>query len=280
VISEFGCESASATILLKRKPDFFIQSDAAAGCVPFEPQLSAAIPDAIDNIFFNWDFCDGSNGPGSPVSHRFDQPDQKYNITLTGKSSVTGCSNTVTNNNFLRTYPKPIAAFTMDNKVVYNDKPDVKFTDTSKGATGWLWDFGDESTSSLQNLSYHFVKMGHQKIMLEVSNTDLCTDTVSQNLLVAFDRLFPPNGFSPNARNETDRIFKLSSEGINPQGYHFTILSRWNDILFEVNEEIKGWDGRMKNGGLAPAGAYVWILNFTDFLGRKHRQTGTVTLVY
>ncbi len=280
VISEFGCESVSATILLKRKPDFSIQSDAAAGCVPFEPQLSAAIPDAIDNIFFNWDFGNGSAGAGSPVSYRFDQPDQKYNITLTGKSSVTGCSNTLTNNNFLRTYPKPIAAFTMDNKVVYNDKPDVKFTDTSKGATGWLWDFGDGSTSSLQNLSYHFVKMGHQKIMLEVSNTDLCTDTVSQNLLVAFDRLFPPNGFSPNARNETDRIFKLTSEGINPQGYHFTILSRWNDILFEVNEEIKGWDGRMKNGGFAPAGAYVWILNFTDFLGRKHRQTGTVMLIY
>ncbi|MEI6679947.1 MAG: PKD domain-containing protein [Mariniphaga sp.] len=280
VISEFGCESAPATILLKRKPDFLMHSDALAGCVPFEPQLSAAILDAVDNIFFSWDFGDGSNGAGSPVSHRFGQSDQKYNITLTGKSSVTGCTNTLTNNNFLRTYPKPVAAFTMDNKVVYNDKPDVKFTDTSKGATGWLWNFGDGTTSSLQNLSYHFVKMGHQKIMLEVSNTDLCTDTVSQNLLVAFDRLFPPNGFSPNARNETDRIFLLTSEGITPQGYHFTILSRWNDVLFEAKEEIKGWDGRMKNGGLAPAGAYVWILNFTDFLGRKHRQTGALMLVY
>jgi hypothetical protein len=280
VISEFGCESASATILLKRKPDFSMQSDALSGCVPFEPQLSAAILDAVDNIFFSWDFGDGLSGTGSPVSYRLDQPDQEYNISLTGMSSVTGCSNTLTNNNFLRTYPKPVAGFTMDNKVVYNDKPDVKFIDTSKGATGWLWDFGDGTTSSLQNLSYHFVKMGHQKIMLEVSNADLCTDTVSQNLLVAFDRLFPPNGFSPNSRNETDRIFLLTSEGITPQGYHFTVLSRWNDILFETKEEIKGWDGRMKNGGLAPAGAYVWILNFTDFLGRKHRQTGTVALIY
>jgi len=36
----------------------------------------------------------------------------------------------------------------------------------------------------------------------------------------------------------------------------------------------------MANGTFAPAGAYVWILNFTDFIGRKHQQTGTVTVIY
>ncbi|HZK87931.1 MAG TPA: gliding motility-associated C-terminal domain-containing protein, partial [Anaerovoracaceae bacterium] len=64
------------------------------------------------------------------------------------------------------------------------------------------------------------------------------------------------------------------------EGYHFTIISRWNDIVFEAKEEIKGWNGQMQNGSPAPAGNYVWILDFSDFLGRRHRQTGTVTLVY
>ena len=64
------------------------------------------------------------------------------------------------------------------------------------------------------------------------------------------------------------------------EGYHFVIISRWNDIVFETKGEIKGWDGRMQNGSFAPAGSYLWVLNFTDFLGRKHQQTGSVSLVY
>ena len=280
VKSEFGCESLPGSIVLKRKPDFTISPTLIAGCVPFETQLSGVIKDS-DKIDFTWNFGDGLTGSGSPVLHTYEQPDKSYTITLTGKSSVTNCPNVVVGTDILKTYPKPTAKFSMDNKVVYNDKPDVKFTDLSIGnPTTWLWNFGDGATSVLQNPTYHFLKMGHQKVLLEVANSYFCTDTISQNLLVAFDRLFPPNGFSPNAPNSIDREFLLNSEGIVPEGYHFTVLSRWNDIVFEAKDEIKGWDGRMANGTFAPPGAYVWILNFTDFIGRKHQQTGTVTLVF
>jgi hypothetical protein len=98
--------------------------------------------------------------------------------------------------------------------------------------------------------------------------------------MVAMERIFPPNGFSPNAPDPVDREFRLYSVGVMPEDYHFTIFSRWNDVVFEVKDEIVGWDGRMKNGDWAPSGSYVWVLYFTDFLGRKHRQTGSVTLVF
>src|SRR5665648_1214743 len=35
VTSEFGCESLPGSFLVKRKPDFSIQSDLLVGCVPF-----------------------------------------------------------------------------------------------------------------------------------------------------------------------------------------------------------------------------------------------------
>jgi hypothetical protein len=282
VTSEFGCKSLIDSIQLKRKPDFSISSDATAGCIPFAPNLSGIknVNDLIDIIDFTWDFGDGTTGTGSPLSHIYNKPDTIYSVTLKGISSVTQCPNVVMKPGFLKIYPQPKAAFSMDNTVVYSDKPDVKFTDLSEGATSWLWNFGDGKISELQNPTYHFVKVGHQTILLEVSNSDQCTDTISQKLLVAFDRLFPPNGFSPNAPNEVDREFLLNSDGVSTEGYHLTVLSRWNDIVFEAKDEIKGWDGRMNNGALAPAGVYVWILNYTDFLGRRHRQTGTVTLVY
>jgi len=282
VTSEFGCESLQRSFLVKRKPDFSIQSDLLVGCIPFEPTLSGLINDndKVDKVDFSWDFGDGTTGSGFPTLHTYNAPGKNFNVILNGKSSVTGCVNVETGTDLLKTYPKPIAKFRMDNKIVYNDKPDVKFTDLSIGASDLLWHFGEESTSAEQNPIYHFIKMGPQRVTLEVSNTEGCTNAVSDTVLVAFNRLFPPNGFSPNAPNSVDRVFLLNSEGITPKGYHFTVLSRWNDVVFETKGEIKGWDGRMINGTFAPAGAYVWILNFTDFIGRKHQQTGTVTLVY
>lgn len=280
VISKYGCESLSKSIILKRKPDFSILSDFTAGCIPFIPNLSAQINDPNDRVDFTWDFGNGLTGTGSNVSSTYVLPDSKYSLSLIGKSSITGCSNTLSGIDFLKTYPKPHAAFTMDHPVVYSDKPDVTFTDASLGASSWIWDFADGSTSSIQNPTYHFVKMGHQRVILEAMNSDLCTDTVSHTVLVAFDRIFPPNGFSPNAKNAIDRIFTLNSEGIIPAGYHLTIQSRWDDLVFETKDEIKGWDGRIKNGSFAPTGVYVWVLVFTDFLGHRHQQTGTVALIY
>ncbi len=98
--------------------------------------------------------------------------------------------------------------------------------------------------------------------------------------MVEFDRIFPPNAFSPNATEPIDRVFLINTEGIVSQGYHFMVLSRWDDIVFEVKDEIKGWDGKMKNGSFAPTGSYLWVLYYSDSLGIKHQQKGTVTLVY
>jgi PKD repeat protein len=281
VVSEFGCESVLNNILLKRKPDFSIISDVIAGCIPFEPSLGGKIDinDKVDNVNFSWDFGDNSVGTGASVSHTYDDPDKNYTVSLSGLSTITGCTNLV-NNFALRTYPKPTADFSMDHTIVYDDQPTVKFTNSSLGASRYLWDFGDQTTSSETMPSHDYGVMGYQTVLLEVFNEFNCNDTVTHKLLVAFDRIFPPNGFSPNAPDPIDRVFLLNSVGITPGGYHFTVLSRWNDLVFEARDEIKGWDGRMKNGSLAPPGTYLWILNFTDFLGRRHRQTGSVTLVY
>jgi hypothetical protein len=36
----------------------------------------------------------------------------------------------------------------------------------------------------------------------------------------------------------------------------------------------------MKNGSFAPAGVYVWVIEYNDILGEKHSQQGTVTLIF
>ena len=280
VISEFGCNSPLQRMVLKRKPDFSLVSDLLVGCTPFEPKLSVKINDPIDQVDFAWNFGDGSSGTGSSVLHTYQIPDKQYTIILAGKSLITSCSNSYIFMDTVQTYAKPAAKFSMSDSIVYNDKPTVDFIDASSGATTWSWNFGDGLTSALQSPAHNYAVTGVRKVELIVANNFNCLDSVSHQVLIAFDRIFPPNGFSPNAPNAVDRIFLLDSEGIVAAGYHFVVLSRWDDIVYEVKDEKKGWDGRMKDGSFAPAGSYLWVLNFTDFLGRNHQQTGTVTLIY
>ena len=280
VISKYGCKSGESNVLVKRKPDFTLNPSSLGGCTPLEIRFTGIAGDPVDQLSYKWDFGDKTTASGNPVNHEYTEPGQKFNIELTALSSTTGCSETLSSNELIHTSPKPKAGFSMDNKIVYNDQPTVNFLNSSLGAITYMWDFGDGTTSDKKDISHYFAVTGYRTVSLEVFNEFQCSDTISQQLLVAFDRIFPPNAFSPNAPNEIDREFRLGSNGVAADSYNFTVLSRWNDIVFEAKNEIKGWNGQMPDGSPAPSGTYVWILNFRDFLGRQHRQTGTVTLVY
>ncbi|MEI6139406.1 MAG: PKD domain-containing protein [Mariniphaga sp.] len=279
VISKFGCKSEKASISIKRKPDFAIGSKYNQGCAPFVTELTGVVFDPIDIVDFNWKFGDDSTGIGAPITHSYVEPNKKYTVTLTGKSRLTGCSQELINKNFITTYPNPTADFNILDKIIYADNPSASFINSSIGSTSYLWDFGDKTTSSLKDPSHVYSVKGYQDVLLTSYNEFMCSDTVSHKILIAFNRLFPPNGFSPNAPNIVDREFKLISEGVAPGGYHLRIVNRWNDIVFETGE-VKGWNGQMISGLPAPSGVYIWILDFNDFLGRRHRQSGTVTLFY
>ncbi len=280
VVTKYGCKSDTASLLLKRIPDFTLSTESSLGCTPLETTFKGVTTDPVDRVNYTWDFGDGTLGSGSQTTHIYGVPGNKYNILLTALSETTGCTDTIQRNQLVWAYPKPVAKFSLDHSVVYYDKPTVTFTDESIGSSSYLWDFGDQLTSTIKDPVHFYSKIGHKGVLETVTNDFGCTDTTSTKLLVAFDRIFPPTGFSPNASEVVNRIFTISSEGIDPIGYHFTVLSRWGDVVYESIDEIKGWDGKTKNGNYAPSSVYVWTLDYKDFLGRRHRQTGTVTLVY
>lgn len=280
VISQYGCKSEIGSSIVKRVPLFSMGVADSTGCVPLETEFDGIIGDKVDQVSYSWDFGDGTMGTGEKVSHIYNDPGSKYTVTLQAFSAITGCSDIIKKIDLVHPHPNPGADFSMDHPIVYNDKPDVKFENLSTGALNYIWDFGDGSTSTDVNALHKYQVMGYQKVLLQSFNEFMCSDTTSHTVIVGTAHIFPPNAFSPNAPNPVDREFKLNQETIKEEGYHLVILSRWNDIVFETKNEIRGWDGRMRNGDFAHSGNYIWILEFTDFLDRKHRQTGTVTLIY
>lgn len=280
VISQYGCRSTTESLEVKRRPVFSWSSSVQDGCTPLEVIFKAKADDPVDRLNFRWDFGDGKKATGDNVNDTYTIPNLDHDIKINVTSSITGCSDSIFKPKYIVVHPNPKAGFSIDKDLVYNDNPTVNFTDQSVDAENVYWDFGDGKHSRLKNIAHNYELVGRRKVLQTVYNQFECQDTTSKSVLVAFNKIFAPNAFSPNANDEVNRKFLLDSEGIVQEGYHLIIISRWNDVVFESKNEIKGWDGRMADGNYAPAGNYIWILECVDFLGLPHRQTGSLTLIF
>ncbi len=264
----------------KRKPVFSFSSSSKDGCAPFPVNFKAKPDDEVDQQTYKWEFGDGEKGAGADINHSYLISNLEHDVRLSAVSSLTGCMDSLFKPKYIVIHPIPKAGFIMDHDMVFNDMPSVAFTDQSENSVNFDWDFGDGLHSREKDVVHNFDGSGERKILQTVYNQFDCQDTISKKIMIVFNKLYPPNAFSPNSTVVDDRTFKLYSSGIMKEGYHLVIISRWNDIVFECRNEIKGWDGKLTNGNYAPSGNYIWILECIDTIGRPHRQTGSLALVY
>ncbi|SNS86056.1 Por secretion system C-terminal sorting domain-containing protein [Ekhidna lutea] len=81
-----------------------------------------------------------------------------------------------------------IADFDMSTDTLYLDHPTtnvVQFQDQSIDAISWAWDFGQGTSSTLQNPSLSFSNEGNFEISLSIENEQGCVDTISKTLVVS-----------------------------------------------------------------------------------------------
>lgn len=281
VESEFGCLSENFKKVMKFRPGFFIEMDTVMGCPPLNVNFKAIPLIVKDTVIYSWDFGSGDKVFGQQLSYKFDRPDSKNDVLVRAFSPYTGCSDTLVFTDTINVYPVPDAEFIPQPEVALVSDSKVFFKNQSNGAILFEWDFGDNSPLSNERETSHvYDGMGIYYVLLTAENELGCIDTTGHKVTIAFDRLFPPNAFSPNSPDEEDRVFRIYSEGVTGEGYFLVIYNRWGERIFESKSQETGWDGKMKNGNPAPAGVYSWILQYHDFLNNKHRQQGNVTLLY
>lgn len=88
-------------------------------------------------------------------------------------------------------------------------------------------------------------------------------------------RIYIPNAFTPEGKNP---VFKPLNVYLDIQNYHFRILNRYGQEIFLSKDPLKGWDGRY-NGSPAPAGTYVYFMEFKLKNGQSLQKKGTVMLI-
>jgi PKD repeat protein len=129
------------------------------------------------NVFINGHDVDSSNIYSTLPVGNYHRPiySGTYNLTFSapGYQSRTINNINVTNGNTVIRNVQlkpvaPVAAFTADITSTCNDT--INFTDLSGGVNSWLWDFGDGSTSTLQNPSHYYSSAGTYTVSLTVNN--------------------------------------------------------------------------------------------------------------
>ncbi len=138
--------------------------------------LASFINNSISALTYKWYFGDGDSSTLAQPTHLY--PDSgNYIVTLIAYNL--GCSDTTQLPLYIA--PLPQAGFTATVECLGNP---TQFTDTSKNAIAWYWNFGDGDTAMQQNPSHTYASAGTYTVELVVQNSLGCYDTTQQSIIV------------------------------------------------------------------------------------------------
>ena len=236
------------------------------GCLPNASVLlngSSSTP----SISFNWS---GPNGFNSSSASPTISVSGVYTLTVT--NPLNGCSSADTVEIFQT--PGPNAAFSFT-PASGNAPLNVSFINASTGSSNYSWDFGNGSSSTNINDTSTYLSSGQYLIMLIVSNSQGCLDTVTQQFTV-YDEFFlsVPNVFTPNGDGSND-LFFIPNKGL--ASLEVMIYNRWGLLMATINSPSGYWDGKTAAGD-ATDGTYFFILKATGTDGKQHNAQGYLLL--
>ena len=152
---------------------------------------------------------------------------------------------------------------------------------TSTGASGFEWDFGDNSPVSFtENPTHQYRTVGEYEVILSAfSPVNDCVDTAALIIPVtAAGRPIFPNAFRPLTGRNSE--FKPVSIFDNFVSYELRIFDRYGQIVFETLDFRQGWNGRKNNSGtMLPRDVYTYQYTYEVIDGDQRVIDGNVGTV-
>ncbi|HLG02475.1 MAG TPA: nidogen-like domain-containing protein [Bacteroidia bacterium] len=141
-------------------------------------------------------------------------------------------------------------SFTMSPPPVTPPGTLIQFTDLTPGSTSWFWDFGDGSTSTLQNPTHAYATDSLYTVSLTVLVGNGCSATLTQVYLVESEILWPevtaPNVVTPGSDGKNDFL-----EFVNLTAYNdcqLKIYDRWGALVYETGNYRNDWQPNVVDG--------------------------------
>lgn len=288
--NSYGCKDTVTEIFYSVETpvvNFIAEPD--TGCQPLRVSFQNLTQFATS---YFWRFGDNLTSTNMNVEHVYYNVGN-YSVFL--KASNQFCSDSITKNNLIVVYPKPIADFTFD-QIYIDGLPNgtIQFTDNSQDAVSYHWYFGDGEDSEAINPLHQYPGYNNYFPSLIITNAFGCLDTMTKLVIPDyFEGLFVPNALMPNNPAAGDsRVFLPKGKSLKE--YHLQIFNAYGLLIFETKQldingsPTEGWDGTYK-GVQCQQDAYVWEIEASFIGGKswqgvkssngKFKKTGTLTLV-
>jgi gliding motility-associated-like protein len=248
------------------------------GCAPFGvtfSNLSYGI-----NVSYLWDFGNGQTSTEFEPTAYF-SAGGPYDITLT-ITDASGCSQTITNDNYILSYSGPSASFYPETGTIDYYSGAIQFYNTSLNAVGYVWDFGDGSPVSYAEDPAHVYEAmlaGSYLINLQAIDSNGCVDDTTMIIgSVEPLQMFVPNSFSMDGNGLNDEFKPVLTLPDLITKYLFQIYNRWGQLIFETNSQYDAWDGTYR-GEKVQFGTYIWKIQYSDAKGNPVEGVGHVNVI-
>jgi len=133
--------------------------------------------------------------------------------------------------------PNPVACFTVEEKTV-TVNTEVTFTNCSKNATSYLWEFGDDSTSTKANPVHTYKEPGEYTVTLTATNEHssketsqtLTVESVQAVLSTGFEDGVIPEGWMTIDSGDNAGTWAIDTYKPHSGKYHISV-NTWDDAL-------------------------------------------------
>lgn len=213
-----GTSTYTQSVVVITSPNSGFTANTTSGCGPLQVSFMNLSSENSDS--WAWSFPGGTPDTSSlenPVVI-YSTPGV-YDVTLV--ASGPGGSSTFTAHNFITVLAAPTAGFTFT-----SNSNTVSFSNTSTGATSYLWNFGDGNNSTQQNPNHTYTADGVYTVVLLATNN--CGTTIVEQTVtivtvpVAAFTFNAISGCAPltvlfnNTSSNNASDFEWSFEGGNP----------------------------------------------------------------
>ncbi len=283
VSSDFCSDTATQDISIIAPLPVPLVYGSGFGCRPVTIQFTDS-SQYVDTYF--WDFGDGGFSTLPNPYYTYYQPGTyDINLTVTGPGGV----QTITISDSVEVYEYANAFFQHGPTSVYVPSEPVLFYNLSSYSTDYFWDFGDGTTSNLENPEHFYTDAGTYDITLIANNQNNCPDTIivtnavfaETGGTIEFPNAFTPNTsgpnggyYDPNAVNND--VFFPVFKGV--EEYKLMVFNRWGELIFESTDQNIGWDGYYRDQ-LCQQDVYIWKAKVKFTNGKEKTFVGELHLI-
>lgn len=269
-------DTTSMLVEISTNPGVNFFADTTIGCSPLQVDLSTPVINGATYIWLSNGQLIG-NTPSLPYT--FTTPGC-YDIEL--QLDVSGCSATMVIPDFICVENDPLAGFVFSPTEFTSASEIVNFQNTSVGANGYIWNYGDGSTSNSMEEAhlYNNCNSGFT-ITLYASSLHGCLDSISQSITYQEPLIYyVPNTFTPDQDEFNQQWLPIFTSGFEPYDYHLSIYNRWGELIWETFNPYIGWDGTYGQKTEVQEGTYTWTIIYKPKANQERKElSGTLNLI-